>query len=475
MVFISVFDQEKYFGTIIDNLNIGINIIDSQGIFVYYNETMARIEGLEVDEVLGKFILDVYPGVDHDNSTLLNCLRTGEPVHQRMQRYLNKRGEEIFCIITNIPIVEGKDIKGVIEFAVDMNTVGKLYRTFEKWYNSTELKGSVSQNEKHKYDLSYYTFDDYLTQDSNLISSIEKVKNMAMYDYDVLIYGETGTGKEIIAQSIHNASSRNDKPFIAQNCAAIPENLLESMFFGTEKGSFTGALSRPGLFEQANGGTLLLDELNSLPMYLQAKLLRVLQEGYVTRLGSSETKKVDVRVLATVNENPIMLIANNRLREDLFYRLGPIYISIPPLRERKDDIKYLCNHFIKQESFKLNRSVPEISDEVMKFLLKYHWKGNVRELKNAIKYMMINLGSENTIEMKHLPYYMVGKVKRVNHYENIIKDDDLPYEEKVDQFEKSLIKSTLEKTNGNISEASRVLKIKRSTLQYKVQKFKIDE
>ncbi|NLW23189.1 MAG: sigma 54-interacting transcriptional regulator, partial [Tissierellia bacterium] len=289
----------------------------------------------------------------------------------------------------------------------------------------------------------------------------------SLFDYNVLIYGETGTGKEIIAQSIHNSSRRKDKKFVAQNCAAIPENLLESSFFGTSAGSFTGATNRSGLFEQAEGGTLLLDELNSLPIFMQAKLLRVLQEGYVRRVGGKEDIPIDVRIIATTNEKPDILIKEKRLREDLYYRLGPIYVDIPPLRQRKADIDYLTRIFIKRESKLIKVREPKLSNEVKRFFRDYPWQGNVRELKNVVSYVLLNTLCVDTVELEHLPPYMHEKMLEAKN--SNIELDNLSYNEKVSEFERNLIKTALDVAKGNVSEASRLLGIKRQTLQYKIK------
>lgn len=462
--------KDILFDVMLENADVGINIVDSKGYFIYYNDAMGEIEGLNKREVLGKLVTDVYPSIDRKNSTLINCLKTGKPIYRTMQTYLNSKGEEIFCIITNIPVIEDGEIKGVVEFAVDMERVDQLDNSFKKWYFSSDVVNSA----KIEQGINYYNFENFKTKNKNLIKLINKIKKMSLFDHNVLIYGETGTGKEVLAQSIHNCSIRKNQPFIAQNCAAVPENLLESIFFGTERGSFTGALDRPGLFEQADGGTLLLDELNSLPIYLQAKLLRVLQEGYVRRIGSNEDKKVNVRVISTINEDPMELIKKGLLREDLFYRLGPLYVRIPPLRERKEDIIYLSNYFIEKNSKVLGIDSVKLSDEVREFFLKYCWRGNVRELKNIIEHTIINIDDKKQIRINHLPYYIRDQINKDMIKEAIRAREDKSYQDKLIGFEIEVIGETLKKVKGNVSEASRLLNIKRQTLQYKIKKYGIN-
>ncbi|WP_353097725.1 sigma 54-interacting transcriptional regulator [Tissierella praeacuta] len=315
-----------------------------------------------------------------------------------------------------------------------------------------------------------------MTGDKNIIKLIEKVKRMARYESNVLIYGETGTGKEIFAQSIHNISSRRDKPFIAQNCAAIPENLLESILFGTEKGSFTGAIDKEGLFEQANGGTLLLDELNSLPIYLQAKLLRVLQEKYIRRVGGTVEKRINVRIIATVNEEPSKLIELDKLRQDLFFRLNTLYICIPPLRERKKDIFLLMKQYVNQYSSIFNVKSLKLSKDVSNFFQSYEWSGNVRELINVIEYIMMTIDDGEEVKLNHLPYYLLERLERDRIDEEFsYKPVSGSYHDIIDDFERKIILEELIRCRWNVTKTAKMLNIKRQTLQNKIKKLKIDE
>jgi arginine utilization regulatory protein len=460
--------KDILFDIIGENIDLGIAIINKEGCFLYYNHSMGEIEGLRSEEVIGKYIFDIYPSFDIKSSTLFRCLNTGTPILNDLQSYINEKGRKIFSIVTNIPIIVNKEIVGVIELAQDINRVENLYKSVDNWLHKPIFKNIHNNLEK----VNYYNFDNFITCDKNLLKLIEKVKKMARYGSNVLIYGETGTGKEIFAQSIHNVSLRKDKPFIAQNCAAIPENLLESILFGTEKGSFTGAVDKEGLFEQANGGTLLLDELNSLPIYLQAKLLRVLQEGYIRRVGGNEDKKIDVRVIATVNEEPSKLIQSRKLREDLFFRLSTLYVSIPPLRHRKKDIFLLIDRYINKYSSMFSIKPRKLSKEVTDFFEDYEWKGNVRELINVIEYIMMTIEDDKRIEIKHLPYYLLERLER----ESSFKEDSSTnsYFELVDEFERKMILDALNKYRWNVTKTSQNLNIKRQTLQNKMKKLGID-
>lgn len=418
------------FDIITKNIDVGIAIIDKDGYLIYYNDAMGEIEGFDSNEVLNKHIFDLFPSVDMKNSSLFRCLNTGKPIYNDLQSYINKKGKKIYSIITDIPIIEDDKILGVVEFAEDINKIEKLHKSVNNWLSYPKLNNLDSKIDR----INYYNFDDFKTCDKSLLNLIEKVKRIASYGSNVLIYGETGTGKEIFAQSIHNVSSRRNKPFIAQNCAAIPENLLESILFGTEKGSFTGAITKEGLFEEANGGTLLLDELNTLP---------------------------------------VELIKSQRFRQDLFFRLSTLYICIPPLRERKDDIFYLTDYFINKYSAVFNVPPPKLSKEVSDFFMKYEWKGNVRELINVIEYVMMTVEGDKEIRMKHLPIYLLDYVEKEYTQGKDINRDS--YSDIVNDFEKELILNALNRNRWNVTKTAKDLKIKRQTLQNKMKKLDIDK
>lgn len=468
MINISRIDKSILQSYILENIDIGIRAIDKDGKVIYCNDVMEKISDIKKEDMLGKHILELHQDLEGSSSTLLKCLKFGKKIENKIKIQTDKHGELIYLVTTNIPINQDGQIIGAVEYVKTKESYGDLFYFLSKDNKELEKELGKSPLKKTKG----YVFEDFYTIEKELVSLIDKIKDMSFYDYNVLICGETGTGKEIISQSIHNRSPRRNNAFVAQNCAAIPETLLESIFFGTEVGSFTGATDSPGLFEQANGGTLLLDELNSLPIFLQAKLLRVLQENRIRRIGGNKDIEIDVRIICTTNERPDILIKENRLREDLFYRLGPILIDIPPLRNRKADIDYLARIFFKKESKALKRKEPLISINVKEFFRKYPWQGNVRELKNVVSYILLNSQGADVIELEHLPNYMK---------ENIFYYDDMDFEygnfnyhEKIIDYEKKIIKHALDTTKGNISEASKLLGIKRSTLQYKVSKMRLE-
>lgn len=303
-----------------------------------------------------------------------------------------------------------------------------------------------------------YSFNDIIGTSDEINRVKNYAKKVAKSSSSIFIFGETGTGKEMIAQAIHNESNRCEKPFIAQNCAAIPENLLESIFFGTSKGSFTGAIEAQGLFEAAHGGSLYLDELNSMDISFQGKLLRVIQEGELRRLGESKAKKVDVRIIASVSENPEILIKTNKLRKDLYYRLNVVRIDLPTLNNRRNDIPLLIKFFINKLNTKCNTEIEGISTQALDLIMKKNYEGNVRELEHLIEGAIV-IKQRGIIEVEDL---------------NINNSFNMSLKEKLEKVEKRYIKEALIIFNCNITKASEFLDIPRQTLQYKIRKYNIN-
>ena len=324
-----------------------------------------------------------------------------------------------------------------------------------------------------------YTFNNIIGKSPLLTKSIKIAQKASKTDSPVLLYGETGTGKELFAQSIHNESGVRG-PFISLNCAAIPENLLEGILFGTAKGAFTGSVERPGLFEEAAGGTLFLDEISSMNPDQQSKLLRVLETGRLRRVGETKERVVRVRLISALNISPIDAIEQGLIRQDLFYRLGVVTIKIPSLVERREDIPMLTEYFIDHynKAFKLN--VQGVSTEVMKIFLEYNWPGNIRELRHTIEHAM-NLVENETIEKEHLPFLLFErlKMKPSKSVEQIV---DIAVSEEIDEkgmdlktvvelVEKETILSVLRKNEGNINDTAKKLGLSRQNLDYKMKKY----
>jgi transcriptional regulator with PAS, ATPase and Fis domain len=307
-----------------------------------------------------------------------------------------------------------------------------------------------------------YQFKDIKGNNPTLLKQKELAKIAARTNSRILIIGESGTGKELFAQAIHNYSKRKNEPFVAVSCAAIPRDLIESELFGYRGGAFTGARrdGQVGKFELANNGTLFLDEVNGLPLDLQSKLLRVLQQNEITRLGDTQTTPVDVRVIAASNLDLMTEVEKHNFREDFYYRLNVMEINVPPLRERMDDLALLINHIMERQSQEMNIKKPEISDDVFKILNAYRWPGNVRELENCIERALL-LSQGHTILKAHFPERIHSKKSKDFEYSAVSLNSGL----------KDIIKASLHRCGGNVSMAARELKISRSTLYRKMKEF----
>lgn len=463
---------DEFYSEILENLDVGIHVVDSEGKTVFYNSAMGKLERLEPENVIGKSLFEIFPSLSVETSTLYKVLKTGKAIVNSVQTYFNYRGQCITTVNTTLPLKRDGKILGAVEIAKDITALREMSEKVIFLQNST--KGKVSRENLSIF--TRFTFEDIIGESHAIKKAINIAKKAAATSSTVLIYGETGTGKELFAQSIHNASPRRERPFIAQNCAALPETLLEGILFGTAKGGFTGAVDRPGLFEQADGGTLLLDEINSMGVDLQAKLLRVLQERVVRRVGGTKLIPVDVRIIATTNEDPLESIKRGAMRKDLFYRLGVVYIKIPPLRERKEDILPLTRYFVEKFNEKFDKKVLGISDKVKKIFTEYDWPGNVRELENAIEAAMNMIGDEDYIDLEHIPFYIAENFCKANgEFDGEQPNQELPLEESVERLEREMILKALREYEGNITKAAEKLKVKRQTLQYKIKKYRLTE
>jgi DNA-binding NtrC family response regulator len=312
-----------------------------------------------------------------------------------------------------------------------------------------------------------FQFEKIIGKSSAIRDIFKAIDSVAQSNATILINGESGTGKELVARAIHNRSPRHDKLFVAVNCAAIPENLLESELFGHERGSFTGATERQiGKFEIANGGTIFLDEISSLPLAMQAKLLRVIQQREVERVGAARTIPVDVRIISATNIDLRQAIKKYKFREDLFYRLNVIPINIPPLRERREDIPLLAHHFLDKCGREFNKQIKSISKEAMTLLVAYDWPGNIRELENLMERLVV-LTQDKQISTQHLPQEIKGG------FQEISEGQDSNFFKAVQKFESEFIRQALEKSGGKKTRAAKMLGIHRNTLTNLEKRFNI--
>ncbi|MBQ3437645.1 MAG: sigma 54-interacting transcriptional regulator [Fusobacterium sp.] len=470
---------------VLENIDEGVHFIDKNGVTRLYNHNMSEIENINQESVLGKrFSTNIFKSMSERDSTLLRVLKEKIEIRNNLQKYLNRNGKEIITVNSTIPIEMNGEIIGALEIAKNMTSIKSLSDEVIKLQKVNEdlienekiIDKKIIKKEKK------YNFQEIVGQSEQIKKSIDMARKASQSEAAVFIFGETGTGKELLSQSIHYNSNRKNGPFLAINCAALPEGLFEGILFGTAKGGFTGAVDKAGLFEQANGGTLLLDEINSIPPQLQAKLLRVLQEKVVRRVGGTKDIPVDVRIISTTNENPKDIIKSGRLRLDLYYRLNVIFLEIPPLRERKKDILLLVEKFIENYNRKLNKDVRGISEEVEKIFTSYIWPGNIRELDNIIYSSMVMTDNE-VIDKNSLNMYWDNELfeekKEKDIYVNLtgIKEEmgDLSQklDDKLSQVEEEYIKNAIVSYPNNLSKAAAFLGISRQALQYKMKKYNI--
>lgn len=447
----------------------GITIIDSSGEILFTakfnNKLNSAVE--ENYEIVGKKFFDIYENLNPENSTIYKSMTLGVPLYTENQTLKPRGRNDINITSLSIPIKSGNKIIGAIDLSSSEEKLSQDCDSIP--INPNIFNDSNIDRLKNKITATYTT-DNIISQNKKMLELKDYINIVANCDLPVMIYGETGTGKELFAQAIHNASSRKEKPFIAQNCAAIPENLLESILFGTAKGAFTGAVDNVGLLNLAEGGTLFLDEINSMPIHLQSKLLRVLQEGTYRSIGGKELYKTNVKIISAINVEPFKAIESGELRRDIFYRLSVMKMDIPPLRDRADDIPLLVNMYISKYNQIFNKSIKYVSNTLYQKLQSYDWPGNIRELEHVIIYGMsiVNPNKEK------LSYSDVqAKFQELVNFNSNSSSLSLSLRDSVDNLEKSLIEKALQATDYNISKASQVLEIPRQTLQRKIKYHKL--
>lgn len=466
-------------GPFLESLEHPVAIIDEEGKFVYYNQYDAEIDEYSAADAIGKYILKLYSNLTEETSTMLRALHFGESFIDQHQIYETRSGKIVDYIHTTLPLYDdNKNVVGAIEIGRDIgrlkNLTNQVLDLSEKLYAKTNQ--DLTQEEQDTNDI--------ITRNATMKKIINELDLYSITDYPLLVYGETGTGKELFVKRAHSRSRRSGNAFITLNCAAIPDTLLESILFGTVKGAFTGAENRKGLFEIADKGTLFLDELNSMPLSTQAKLLRVLQDGQLMRVGSSVPVKVNVRVMAAMNEDPREAVKNGHLREDLYYRLNVGLVYIPPLRHRKDDIALLAGYFVKKHAQEIGSKIHLIHPAVIKQMEQFDWPGNVRMLENVIRRSMIlenpnhvalnvlHLKTDNSPSPFSLENTLTNQAETIKHPE--ISLENAPLKTMLERFEKDIIIQTLQQYDGNIKQSAAVLGIPRSTLQYKIKKYDIE-
>ena len=448
--------------TNMENYVDGIMVTDTNANVVFLRKYYQGVSPAEEKAYIGRNLFEIYPDMDPAKSTIIKALTTGESTINFENTLVIQRKSFIVYDDT-FAIRENGQIIGAV----------CITHSPDRMQAAMSLQLS-SDSIQVKKDL--YSAADIIGRSESIQTLRSQIHRVAQTSSSVLIYGETGSGKELVAQSVHTASRRKSKPFITQNCAAIPASLLESIFFGTVKGSYTGAENRAGIFETANGGTVFLDEINSMDIALQAKLLRVLEEKKVTRIGSTESIPVDVRIIAVLNLPPVDCIKDGTLRPDLFYRLGSVTINIPPLRERGKDIELLTEYYVSFYNSRMKKNILGVSQDVMTVFQRYSWPGNVREFRNIIE-GAFNLCDAPVIGLGDLPSYLLSDLKEEVH--EIVAENSSgaagiqwlgSLKKNVDAYEKSLIIDAI-RSHRSLVAAADYLGISRQSLNQKINKY----
>lgn len=456
--------------TIFEKINDGIMISDHNGRIVAYNAAQELLEEKTAVEMVGKYLWDAYQYYDKKQSEHLHVYESGHPVINKYRAHAYAHGVPKYVSYSTYPlIVDGVKIGA---YSVSKNET-KLHTLLEETIQLKRmtLSSPSLKNEQHEVfsNGTQYTFSDIIGNGKSTKQSIREAQTMAWLDNNLLIVGETGTGKEVYAQSIHNYGKKTAEPFIGINCAAIPETLLEGILFGTTKGAFTGAVDRAGLFEEAREGTIFLDELNSMPISMQSKLLRVLQERSVNRVGGFNLIPFKCRVICAMNEDPQDSIANNRLRQDLFFRVAGLSLYLEPLRNRKEEIMTLSDYFIQKYNLMINRSIAGLDSKLENALKNYDWPGNIRELEHVIENLMVRALEEDTLlTLDHLPTHLSSIIINTAKTTTTISTELL--NQALHRVEKKMIIEALNRSHGNLTAASRELGIIRQSLIYRMKK-----
>ncbi|MGH4050540.1 MAG: sigma-54 interaction domain-containing protein [Clostridium sp.] len=449
-------DAIEILKTVVDNAYDGIVIVDKNAIITMISKSYCDFIGISQENAIGRLVTDVIV-----NTRMHIVAQTGEIETAQLQQINGS-----YMIASRIPIIKNGEILGAIGKVLFRN-VKELNNLYSKIKN---MKKEIETYKTHFKELNTasYSFDDIIGTSAEIHIAKAVARKAAQTHSNVLILGESGTGKELFAHAIHLASDRMYAPFVKVNCGAIPSDLLESELFGYEGGAFTGAKKegKAGKFEQADGGTIFLDEIGDMPLHMQVKLLRAIQEKEVDKIGAIGSKKVDIRIIAATNKNLEKSMHKGNFRQDLYYRLNVVTILIPALRERRDDILLIANHLINKISKDLNKKVIGVSKDSEFFLKNYSWEGNIRELENILERAINLMENSNIIYPVDLPSGITG-IKT----NKIIKS----LEETIFEAEKQAIMDALQSTDGNKTKTAKILKIGRTSLYEKIKKYNIPQ
>lgn len=451
---------------ILDKIHLSVLILDERNIIIGYNQQAENCDGLSRSEVLGQNPEKVFahfyygPAVD-------KVRRSGKALLDQRFTGLNCAGNHLDVLFDVYPFFFQKRLAAVYIIGRALGQIADFVASTLERQRRLAAAGANSHQQPGCF------LDDLVGRSEALKRCVKTARKMARRDASILIVGETGTGKDLFAQGLHNAGFQADGPFVPINCAALPQSLQESILFGTVRGSFTGASNLPGLFEQAEGGTLFLDEINSMPLVLQAKLLRVLQEKQVRRIGGQDEIPVNCRIISATNVNPWADMQKRAVRPDLFFRLATMILPLPALRDRASDIPLLIRHFIKKYNQEFGLSVEDIDPEIVDKMTRYSWPGNVRELGNLVENAMNMIPpGEKTIRWLHLPEHSRSRLSNLFPLETARSEKAaLGLKEQMANYEQGLIEEALSRCGGNISRAARSLGLLRQNLHHKIRKY----
>ena len=469
-------DDVKKLRKVFDLFPLGIIVTDLEGRMVYYNQAHAKIDDLDPKEVLGRIEVETLVPIVGPNIMSV-CQKTSQPILGYIFPYRTYKGREVNAAYWVYPIFDKGKVIGAICFTQPLlgEHQSRAYRG-----QAIQWPSAVPINMPQKT---------IVGANRAFQKALLVARGNAANPFPVLISGETGSGKEMLAKLIHHSSPRRGAPYLALNCAAIPGQLLESLLFGTVKGSFTGAIDRPGLMEEARGGTLYLDEIDSMPLELQPKLLRAVQEMRISRIGSSAEIDLDFKLVGSIGSTPQEALSTGALRADLFYRLAVVVVNIPPLRERLDDLDLLVEHFLNKYNNILGKEALSLDENLWALMRAYHWPGNVRELEHMLAGALAQVDGEHIISLEHVPDHYLqafangGPADRPKAAPGLEKNaepliaqhhsESIGPVERLKREEEQL-RDCLARSNGNVSRAAQLMGVSRQLFSYRMLKFNLN-
>ncbi len=457
--------------TVFDSINSSCIVIDANECIIAYNEISAKIDDIDANKVINRKLLVAFPNLTRSNSSMLNVLRSGNAIWNKPQSYHTATGKVMTLTSSTFPITSPSgEVMCVVEVVHDISNLRQLTDHVIHLTESLKEASHLGSHDLH-----------IVTHNKRFKQVLNDVMCFAKTQLPVLIAGETGTGKELIARYLHLHSQQKNQTMVSINCAAIPLTLIESTLFGTVKGAFSGAENKKGLLELADGGVLFLDEINSMPIEVQSKLLRVVQDGCFRPLGGQNEKKVNIRYISAMNEQPEIAIQKKQLRADFFYRLGVCMVVVPPLRDRLDDIPYLVECFIRKHNPLLNTNIKGYTPDFIKVLESNSWPGNIRMLENTLlrSMLMCSQSKDEVLNQLHLrdidqqPSAAEPLISHPSANRSQENENNQSLAEHLNQYERQLLINAMARCNGNISKVARQFKMPRTTLQSKLKKFSL--